>query len=51
MSPKEKRNIIEIDNKIEEIKPIFDWLEEEDIPYYYLTNVLPITTNEDLPWG
>lgn len=51
VSPKEQITQDKIDASIELILPLFDYLEESEIPYYYITSVLPIVDEKDLPIG
>lgn len=51
VSPKEKCSIADIEAKFEEVDMVFQYLEEENVPYFYITNILPITDADDLPIG
>ena len=51
VSPKENLSLEQITAKYSETDAIFKYLEDEGIPYFYITNILSITDEEDLPIG
>lgn len=49
--PRSEKSSGEIAAKAQEVMPIFGYLEERGIPYYYMTSLLPIADEQDLPMG
>lgn len=51
ISPVASMEQTEIDNAAENIKIVYHFLEEKNIPVYYITSLLPISNEEKLPGG
>lgn len=51
ISPKAYIGQVEIDNAVENIKIVYQYLEQKNIPVYYITSLLPISNDEKLPKG
>lgn len=51
VSPKPEKSPEEIAAAIQSVMPVFECLKEKEIPYYYLTGLLPIVREADLPVG
>lgn len=51
ISPKDCIEQEEIDNGAENIKIVYQYLKEKNIPVYYITSLLPINNDEKLPGG
>ena len=51
VSPRKRLDVTNIQNKVAEVKPIWDWLNANHIPFLYVEPPLPIADEEDLPFG
>lgn len=51
VSPKPQKSMEEIEAAIQSVMPVFDYIKEKEIPHYYLTSLLPIVEEADLPVG
>lgn len=47
----EENSVEDIESKLQEVMPIFEYCKEEEIPYYYITSLLPVVEEDDLPIG
>lgn len=47
----EENSVEDIESKLQEVMPIFEYSKEEEIPYYYITSLLPVVEEDDLPIG
>lgn len=43
--------IDKVEEKVDMVYPIISYLENRNIPYYYLTSILPVQDVSDLPYG
>ena len=51
VSPRERLDATDIQAKVTEVEPIWDWLNANHIPFLYVEPPLPIADEEDLPFG